>query len=88
MGRRTVTTYYSDMTGTAINEKEPGTRFSLDGVDYMIDLTRSEQAALRDALEPFTSAARKLTTPSHGGRLSGLEVDVWWSGSQDSAACR
>jgi hypothetical protein len=74
MARRTVTAYYSDLTGAAIDENESGTRFSLDGVDYKIDLTRSEQATLRDALTPFTSAARKLASPSQAGRLSGRKA--------------
>jgi len=72
MARQTVTRYYSDLTGAPVDKNECGTRFSLDGVDYEIDLTRSERAALRDALTPFISAARQLNTPTQARGLGEL----------------
>ena len=49
--------------------------FGLDGVDYEIDLSGTNAAALRDALAPYVSAARKVRSRrgsgSSGGRRSG-----------------
>jgi hypothetical protein len=69
MAKRTVTTYYSDLSGATVDENHCGTRFSLDGVDYEIDLTASERAALGNVLAPYISAARRLRQATQAGRL-------------------
>jgi hypothetical protein len=45
--------------------------FSLDGVDYEIDLSASNAQALRDALAPYTGSARKVRGSRSGGRGNG-----------------
>jgi hypothetical protein len=42
--------------------------FSLDGVDYEIDLSAANAQALRDALAPYTGSARKVRGSRSGGR--------------------
>ena len=58
MAQRTVTSYFSVLSGIEISGREAGIRFGLDGADYEIDLSSEEQQGLRDALAPFVSAAR------------------------------
>jgi len=47
-------------------EAEESVSFSLDGVNYEIDLSADNAAALRDALAPWVGHARRV-----GGRSSG-----------------
>jgi hypothetical protein len=60
MVTRTVTELLDDMTGQAADET---VSFGLDGVEYEIDMTKKNAAALRKALGPWQDHARRL-----GGR--------------------
>jgi hypothetical protein len=60
MATRTVTELLDDMTGQAADET---VSFGLDGVEYEIDMTKKNAAALRKALSPFQDHARRV-----GGR--------------------
>jgi hypothetical protein len=62
MVTRTVTELLDDMTGQAADET---VSFGLDGVDYEIDMTKKNAAALRKALGPWQDHARRV-----GGRRS------------------
>ncbi|MEP9382929.1 Lsr2 family protein [Nocardioides sp. KR10-350] len=64
MSRRTVVTYYSDLSGAEIGSEGVGVPFSLDGDAFEIDLSPEEHEALREALAPFVAAARQVRTPS------------------------
>lgn len=65
MARRTVVTYYSDLSGVEIAEDGVGVQFSLDGDSFEIDLSAEEHDTLRRALAPFVAAAgAALTVPS------------------------
>ncbi len=73
MVRRTVVTYYSDLSGVEIAEEGVGVQFSLDGDSFEIDLSAEEHETLRQALAPFVAAARAAapipgtTRPRKGG---------------------
>lgn len=58
MARRTVVTYYSDISGVEIAEEGVGVQFSLDRDSFEIDLSAKEHETLRQALAPFVAAAR------------------------------
>jgi hypothetical protein len=60
MATRTVTELLDDMTGQAADET---VSFGLDGVEYEIDMTKKNAAALRKALGPWQDHARRV-----GGR--------------------
>ena len=60
MVTRTVTELLDDMTGQAADET---VSFGLDGVEYEIDMTKKNAAALRKALGPWQDHARRV-----GGR--------------------
>lgn len=60
MATRTVTELLDDMTGQPADET---VSFGLDGVEYEIDMTKKNAAALRKALGPYQDHARRV-----GGR--------------------
>ncbi|TIC79902.1 Lsr2 family protein [Nocardioides sp. GY 10113] len=69
MARRTIVTYYSDLSGAEIRSEGVGVPFGLDGDAFEIDLSPEEHEALREALAPFVAAARRVrTTSSHDPR--------------------
>ena len=56
MAQKVQTLFVDDLDGSAAD----GTvRFALDGTDYEIDLNTEHAQALRDALAPYVSAARR-----------------------------
>jgi hypothetical protein len=59
MATRTVTELLDDMTGQAADET---VSFGLDGVEYEIDMTKKNAAALRKALGPWQDHARRVST--------------------------
>jgi hypothetical protein len=62
MATRTVTEILDDITGQVADET---VTFGLDGVEYEIDVSKKNAAALRKALAPFQDAGRRV-----GGRRS------------------
>lgn len=56
MARRVHVTLESDLSGEPADET---VRFGVDGVDYEIDLTAAEAAALREAAARYVAAGRK-----------------------------
>ncbi|EFQ84340.1 hypothetical protein HMPREF0063_11056 [Aeromicrobium marinum DSM 15272] len=67
MAKKTISAYFSDLSGEEITTAGPTVYFALDGVGYEIDLTESEHTALRDVLAPYTALARRAA----GGRRTG-----------------
>jgi hypothetical protein len=61
MARREIVTLIDDLDGTPAAET---IRFALDGVQYEIDLSEQNAAALRDQLGRFVSAARRVSSGS------------------------
>lgn len=74
MARRTVVTYYSDLSGVEIGQEGVGVQFGLDGDSFEIDLSADEHAALQEALAPFVAVARvSRPAPAKSGSTSSQE---------------
>ena len=56
MAQKVQTLFVDDIDGSAADGM---VRFGLDGTDYEIDLNTGHAQALRDALAPYISAARR-----------------------------
>lgn len=70
MAQRVQTLLIDDLDG---GQAEGTVRFGLDGADYEIDLSGEHAGALRKALEPYVSAARRASgsafrRPGRNGR--------------------
>jgi hypothetical protein len=61
MARKIVHQLVDDLDGSLLEVGEGETvLFSLDGVAYEVDLTSEHAAALREALEPYVTAGRRV----------------------------
>jgi hypothetical protein len=68
MAQRTITTFYSDLSGTEIEDGTGGTiRCAVDGNTYEVDLTDVEHEDLRKALAAYVAVARKVPARSVRG---------------------
>lgn len=68
MARRIVHQLVDDIDGTILGIGEGETvNFSLNNTAYEIDLTNENAEALREALEPYISAARRSTASASRG---------------------
>lgn len=77
--QKTITTLIDDVTGESADET---VTFSVDGVDYVIDLTTGHANELRDALAEWVSHARKKphtnrTRASSTRRADLADVRAW-----------
>ena len=89
MARRIVHQLVDDIDGTVMDAGEGETvLFSLDGTAYEIDLTTQNAAALRDALAPYVSAGRRVSSARASGSGSGGGSKRRRTGQQDYAAVR
>ncbi|MCW8103331.1 histone-like nucleoid-structuring protein Lsr2 [Streptomyces tauricus] len=59
MAQKTVTVYTDDLTGEESEEVQTHS-FSLDGVNYEIDLVSESYDKLYEALDPFITRGRKV----------------------------
>ncbi len=67
MARRIVHQLVDDLDGTVLDPGAGDTvLFSLDGIAYEIDLTDANAAVLRETLQPYVEAARRVS----GGRAA------------------
>lgn len=64
MAKQTTVTLIDDLDG---GEAEEQIEFSVDGRAYEIDLSAKNAEALRDALAPYVSAARRVSGGSRRG---------------------
>ena len=72
MARKIVHQLVDDLDGTVLEVGDGETvLFSLDGTAYEIDLTTDNAAALRDALAPYVSAARSVSSRATAPRRAG-----------------
>ncbi|MEU3855248.1 Lsr2 family protein [Streptomyces sp. NPDC029554] len=84
MAQKVVTVYTDDLTGAESSEVTTHT-FSLNGVNYEIDLTPENYDKLDDALRPFIEKGRKRGRAKGTGRVrrgstdgpSAEEVRAW-----------
>jgi Lsr2 len=61
VAQQTITIYTDDLDGRPIRAGKGGTvSFSLDGVDYEIDLSARHRQALERALAPFIDNGRNI----------------------------
>ncbi|MFJ1876928.1 histone-like nucleoid-structuring protein Lsr2 [Streptomyces chartreusis] len=67
MVQKIVTVYTDDLTGAESSEVQTHT-FSLDGVNYEIDLVSESYDMLFEALAPFISNGRKVGRTKKAGR--------------------
>ncbi len=65
MAQRTVVLFEDDLDG---GEAAGTVRFSLDGVEYEIDLSEKNAGALRGLLEPYVKAGRRVGGGAAAGR--------------------
>lgn len=70
MASRTVTTLIDDLSGKDVSGDGRRVAFSLDGIDYQIDLSEKNQMRLQKALGPFISAATRVGGPRRTRRTS------------------
>ncbi|MEU1201616.1 Lsr2 family protein [Streptomyces sp. NPDC005813] len=67
MAQKIVTVYTDDLTGAESEEVQTHT-FSLNGVNYEIDLVSDNYDKLFEALAPFIEKGRKVGRASNAGR--------------------
>ncbi|WP_152192739.1 histone-like nucleoid-structuring protein Lsr2 [Georgenia satyanarayanai] len=85
MVQKVMVTLIDDVDGTPADET---VLFSLDGVNYEIDLTTDNAAKLRDALAPWVGHARRAGgRRTSGGARSGRRTSGG-GGSSDAAKVR
>jgi len=71
MASKVLTLYVDDLTGTEIPEGQGGpVTFALDGHEYEIDLSTENADKMRDALNKYVGAARRLTRHTSSRRSS------------------
>ncbi|GMA28901.1 histone-like nucleoid-structuring protein Lsr2 [Arenivirga flava] len=80
MAKRTSTIVIDDLTGAELGDEAVTVTFALEGAAYEIDLAPSAAAELREALAPFTAAARKV-----GGSRRGSAATSAPAGEQSAA---
>lgn len=81
MARREIVRYYDDLDNTELSEDEVNiVRFSLDGMDYIMELKKENADAFRSLLSPYLEVARHdfIATPRPGLRTgSTREIRQW-----------
>jgi predicted GNAT superfamily acetyltransferase len=80
MAQKVQTFFVDDIDG---GEAEGTVRFGLDGTDYEIDLSAAHTEALREALEEFIRAGRKVSGSARRGRGSGRRAASGGPNSSD-----
>ncbi|PFG27762.1 histone-like nucleoid-structuring protein Lsr2 [Corynebacterium renale] len=62
MARKEITQYFDDLDGAPLNDDQVHiVRFSLEGTNYVLDLSAENATKLHEALQPFIDVARKET---------------------------
>ncbi|WP_434161395.1 histone-like nucleoid-structuring protein Lsr2 [Clavibacter michiganensis] len=59
MAKKTTTQLVDDLDGTVLDDDGSTVSFSVDGVDYLIDLGQEHAGELREAFAPYIAAGRK-----------------------------
>ncbi len=68
MAQRTSTIVIDDLTGAELGADAVTMEFALEGIAYEIDLAPASAADLREALQTFIGAARKVGKTNRAGR--------------------
>lgn len=82
MAKKTIEKFYSDLSGTEIEENYAPLTFSFNGVSYEIDLNDAEKAKFSDAIQKYIDAARPARTnssakPSSTSKHDAKVVRAW-----------
>ena len=72
MASKTIVEVIDDLDGSKADET---VRFAIDGTEYEIDLSGTHSQKLRDALQPYVSAGRKVGGKRSGGRRGATLTD-------------
>ena len=80
MASKTIVEVIDDLDGSKAEET---VRFAIDGTEYEIDLSGAHSKKLRDALQPFVKAGRKV-----GGKRSDRRRGATPTDSKQSKAIR
>lgn len=81
MAQRTIVTYTDDLDGSDANDT---VKFSLDGTDFEIDLSDTNEQKLRDALAPFVGAGRKVKAKRGRKSTGGSETVAKAAGGSET----
>ena len=73
MASKTVVEVIDDLDGSKAEET---VRFALDGTEYEIDLSGAHSKKLRDSLQPFFTAGRRVGGKRSGRRSVAAPTDV------------
>ncbi|ALD14342.1 Lsr2 family protein (plasmid) [Clavibacter capsici] len=84
MAKRTITQLVDDLDGTVLGEDGTTVSFSVDGTDYLIDLSPDHAAELHAAFAPFIADGRKAA----GGRRGPAPHPLSKAAASSSAAER
>ncbi|MCQ9343044.1 histone-like nucleoid-structuring protein Lsr2 [Corynebacterium kozikiae] len=84
MARREITQYFDDLDNTPLTEEEVHiVNFTVNGVEYVMDLSAKNAEKFLEVLEPYLSSARKLSTgrrPAFSPKYDPKAVRVWAKG--------
>lgn len=77
MARREITQYFDDLDQTPLDEDNLHVvRFSLNGSDYILDLSEQNASKFYELLEPYLNVAR--TAPvDHLAKIDPAEIRRW-----------
>lgn len=81
MASRTIVEMIDDLDGSKAEET---VRFAIDGTEYEIDLSGPHSKKLRDALQPYVKASRRVSG-KRSGRRSGTAAPTATDGKQSRA---
>lgn len=77
MARREITQYFDDLDGTLLSDEEINViRFSLDGTDYVLDLSADNARNFRELLQPYIEVARE-ETPNVLQKADPADIRRW-----------
>jgi len=78
MAKKTITILTDDLDGEELPAGSRSTRFSLDGVEYEIDLSADNARELAQALSPYISAGRRVggSRPASASRGRATSTDA------------
>ncbi len=77
MARREVTQYYDDLDGTPLAESDhQSVKFSFNGIDYALDLSKANLQRFHDVLTPYIAAAREVPKDPRS-RVEASQIREW-----------
>lgn len=77
MARHNIVQYSDDFDGTPLNEDEVRViRFSVDGTDYLLDVSESNAERFYEAIAPFIAKARTQPVDAMAS-ISASDIRLW-----------